>query len=227
MITLDTPALRATVALLLVLGALLSLSSVRGPIAATLRGLWDIGRAAWRRRRAFRIVEAHDPALAAEYRKLEAVPAGDVLVTRYCLVDRAGKKLEVAGMPGQVALYKTYGKALAHRQRHERVQRIRVPLTQLAPTLVKPVRDATGRRLLSVLALALLGCDGVALLAPMDAPPALTLCTAVVVDTLWIEGVPHEEQLHTCAPPSPDPTPPPPIGYDTTHGAVYLRGGAP
>lgn len=206
MITMNptNPTIGVTVVLLLA-AALCWLPVVRAPLRALARAAWGMMVAAWRRWRAFALLERVDPPLAQEFRKLEAAAVDDApLVVRYCLMNRAGKKLEVEGMPGHVALYTTYSKANGRRRRGETVHKILVRSAALAPTLRRTV--------VSVVAWAVLmgaACDGgpAALLADTDtvdaqpSPPALLRCTRVLADTLWIDGVPHVEYLTVCGAP--------------------------
>lgn len=194
----------AVIAALLVLGLVLWLPAVRGPLMALGRAARGMIAAAWRRRRALAVIARVDPPLAKEFEKLEAAKIDDEpLVTRYCLVDKNGRKLEVEGMPGHVALYTTYSKANGRRRRGETVHKIRVKAAALAPTL--------RRGLVSVLLVALLiaaACGSpLGLVAEGDEPPApppppgLTLCRRILADTLWIDGVPHVEYLTVCGAP--------------------------
>lgn len=184
------------------------LSVCWGTLTAIPRACWALARDARSHRVARAQLRQQNPAAAEAADQLDRLPPGVLLVERFCLVDANGHKLDVEGMPGQVALYQTYGKALGRRRKGERVVRVAVPRHQITPTL------RTKRTLpLAALLLLLAGCADVALLAPApESAPALpvasswTLCTTVRVDTLWVDGVPHEERLTICeAPPSPRP----------------------
>lgn len=189
------------------------------------RALWALLLLVLLKRRARAEVKALNPELDRMGQQLAKVDEGDPLVTRYCLVTVAtGRKVELEGAPGKVALFRSHSQALQKRRRGERIQRVYVPASKLEPSLVASKRPPRGVPLAVLLLAAAIGCaDGLTAprahdVPPIGAVPALTSCDADVVcapeaepvpemlecwttwvaETLWVGRTPYIEHVARC-----------------------------